>query len=117
MTSCCFGERPNACNIDRYVTAARKEKRLIASFAVRLTSPLGRFCRKSLQTPGDIFPARRGNKLRSLIDVASGMLPKSPVSLSQGDELPHTFTLRLINLRSTVQKDFCNKIPNTFYLF
>jgi hypothetical protein len=46
----------------------------------------------SLKTPGDKFPARRPNKPRSLIDVASGSSPKSPVSLSPGDEVPHMFT-------------------------
>jgi hypothetical protein len=60
---------------------------------LRCTSPhLGRFCCKSLKTPGDKFPARRQNKPRSLIDVASGSLARSPVSLSPGDEVPHMFT-------------------------
>src|SRR3984893_12394929 len=53
---------------------------------------LSRFCCKSLKTPGDKFPARRQNKPRSLIDVASGSLARSPVSLSPGDEVPHMFT-------------------------
>jgi len=57
-----------------------------------LTAALGRLCCKSLKTPGDKFPARSRNKPRSLIDVASGSLPKSPVSLSPGDEVPHMFT-------------------------
>src|SRR4051794_10494254 len=52
----------------------------------------GRLCCKSLKTSGDKFPARSRNKPRSLIDVASGSLPKSPVSLSPGDEVPHMFT-------------------------
>src|SRR6476659_1719313 len=51
-----------------------------------------RLCCKSLKTPGDKFPVRSRNKPRSLIDVASGSLPKSPVSLSPGDEVPHMFT-------------------------
>jgi hypothetical protein len=55
-------------------------------------SAIGRLCCKSLKTPGDKFPARSRNKPRSLIDVASGLLPKSPVSLSPGDEVPHMFT-------------------------
>src|SRR6476619_7159348 len=49
-----------------------------------LRSGIGRLCCKSLKTPGDKFPARSRNKPRSLIDVASGSLPKSPVSLSPG---------------------------------
>src|SRR6266511_1597103 len=55
-------------------------------------SAFGRLCCKSLKTPAGKFPARRRNKPRSLIDVASGSLPKSPVSLSPGDEVPHMFT-------------------------
>src|SRR6476659_285115 len=51
-----------------------------------------RLCCKSLKTPGDKFPARSRNKPRSLIDVASGSLPKSPMRLSLGDEVPHMFT-------------------------
>ena len=75
----------------------------------------GRLCCKSLKTPGDKFPARSRNKPRSLIDVASGSLPKSPVSLSPGDEVPPTCLLESRvysskNLRSTVQKDFYNTI-------
>src|ERR1700730_9590287 len=42
--------------------------------------------------PGDKFPAGRRNKSRLLIDVASGSLPKSPVSLSPDDEVAHMFT-------------------------
>src|SRR3984893_4512606 len=53
---------------------------------------LSRFCCESLKTPGDKFPPRRQNKPRSLIDVASGSLARSPVSLSPGDEVPHMFT-------------------------
>src|SRR3954471_12269646 len=61
-------------------------------FAAVHESGSGRLCCKSLKTPGDKFPARSRNKPRSLIDVASGSLPKSPVSLSPGDEVPHMFT-------------------------
>src|SRR5438067_8512471 len=61
-------------------------------FAALHWSGIGRLCCKSLKTPGDKFTARRRNKPRSLIDVASGSLPKSPVSLSPGDEVPHMFT-------------------------
>src|SRR6266540_2325038 len=61
-------------------------------FAAVYESLAGRLCCKSLKTPGDKFPARRRNKPRSLINVVSGSLPKSPVSLSPGDEVPHMFT-------------------------
>ncbi len=57
-----------------------------------LWAAMCRLCCKSLKTPGDKFPARRQNKPRSLIDVASGRLPKSPVSLSPGDEVPHMYS-------------------------
>ena len=71
-------------------------------------SESGRLCCKSLKTPGDKFPARSRNKPRSLIDVASGSLPKSPVSLSPGDEVPRMFTrkprLQLEKFAITVQK-------------
>jgi hypothetical protein len=72
-------------------------------------------CCKSLKTPGDKFPARSRNKPRSLIDVASGSLGKSPVSLSPGDEVSPTCLLESRvcsskNLRSTGQKDFYNTI-------
>jgi hypothetical protein len=56
------------------------------------TSRSCRFCCKSQKAPGDKFPARRRNKPGSPIDVASGSLPKSPVGLSPGNEVPHMFT-------------------------
>jgi hypothetical protein len=40
----------------------------------------------------DKFLAGILNKPQSPIDVAAGSLPKSPVSLSLGDEVPHMFT-------------------------
>ena len=55
-------------------------------------SGCGRYCCKSPKLKSDNFPARRQSKSRSLIDVASISLPKSPVSLSLGDEVPHMFT-------------------------
>jgi hypothetical protein len=62
-------------------------------FAAVHESAPGRLCCKSLKTPGDKSPARRRNKPRSLIDVASGSLPKSPVSLSPGDGgPPHVYS-------------------------
>jgi hypothetical protein len=57
-----------------------------------VSAAMCRFCCKSLKAPGDKFPAKRRNKPGSLIDVASGSLPKAPVSLSLGDEIPHMFT-------------------------
>src|ERR1700687_368141 len=52
----------------------------------------GRYCCKRRKLTGDNFPARGRSKSRSLIDLASGSLPKSPVSFSLSDEVPHMFT-------------------------
>jgi hypothetical protein len=38
-----------------------------------------------------IFPAEKQNKPQLLFDMAAGSLRKSPVSSSQGDEVPHIF--------------------------
>jgi hypothetical protein len=51
-----------------------------------------RLCCKSRKLLGDKFPARRQTNRRSPIWVASITLPKSPVSSSSGDEVPHIFT-------------------------
>src|SRR4051794_12023923 len=52
----------------------------------------GGLCCKSPKLKSDNFPARRQSKSRSLIDMASISLPKSPVSLSLGDKVPDIFT-------------------------
>ena len=68
----------------------------------------GRLCCKSLKTPGDKFPARSRNE----------PLPKSPVSLSPGDEVPTCLLESRVysskNLRSTVQKTFTTQSPGEF---
>src|SRR3984893_13901030 len=51
-----------------------------------------RYCCKSPKLPGDNFPAIRRSDRRPPICVASITLPRSPVSLSSGDEVPHIFT-------------------------
>src|SRR5436190_9924482 len=72
---------------------------------------MGRLCCKSLKTPGDKFPARSRNKPPSLIDVASGSLPKSPVSLSPGDEVPpHVYS----KATSTARKICDQRCKKTF---
>jgi hypothetical protein len=53
-----------------------------------------RYCCKSPKTPGDQISAKRRNKRQSSIDVASNAPPKSPVSSSQNEVVPH------INVRS-----------------
>src|SRR6516162_9856695 len=57
-----------------------------------LTSAAGRYCCKSPKLPGDNFPAIRRSDRRPPICVVSITLPRSPVSLSSGDEVPHIFT-------------------------
>ena len=53
-----------------------------------------RLCCKSPKMLSDKFLAGILNKLQSPFDVAAGSLPKSPVSLSMGDEVPHIFIRR-----------------------
>src|SRR5262245_30430546 len=53
---------------------------------------LCRLCCKSPKLPGDKFPAVRRSDRRPPICVVSITLPRSPVSLSSGDEVPHIFT-------------------------
>src|SRR6516225_7173796 len=55
-------------------------------------SASGRYCCKSPKLPGDNFPAIRRSDRRPPICVVSITLPRSPVSLSSGDEVPHIFT-------------------------
>jgi hypothetical protein len=55
-------------------------------------SAFGRFCCKSPQLPGANFFAVKKSDRRSPIDVAPITLPRSPVSLSSGDEVHHIFT-------------------------
>jgi hypothetical protein len=55
-------------------------------------SAFDRYCCKSPKLTGDNFLARRRSESRLLIEMAPGLLPKSPVSLSPGDEVPHMFT-------------------------
>jgi hypothetical protein len=63
-----------------------------AFFAAVHMSPCGRFCCKSRKLPGDNFPAITRTNRRPPLCVASITLPRSPVSLSSGDEIPHIFT-------------------------
>jgi hypothetical protein len=51
-----------------------------------------RYCCKSPKLPGANFSAVKKSDPRPPIDVASITLPRSPVSLSSGDEVPHIFT-------------------------
>src|SRR5262249_35131753 len=55
-------------------------------------SALCRLCCKSPKLHGDKFPAVRRSDRRPPICVVSITLPRSPVSLSSGDEVPHIFT-------------------------
>src|SRR5512133_876208 len=55
-------------------------------------SAYDRYCCKSPKLPGDNFPALRRSDRRPPIYVVSITLPRPPVSLSSGDEVPHIFT-------------------------
>src|SRR5262245_63171216 len=57
-----------------------------------LTAALCRNFFKSPKLPGDNFPAVRRFDRRPPIYVVSITLPRSPVSLSSGDEVPDIFT-------------------------
>jgi hypothetical protein len=52
----------------------------------------GRYCCKSRKLQGHEFFAKTRNGRRSPIRMTSIALPKSPVSLTQGDEVPHILT-------------------------
>src|SRR6476660_6805188 len=51
-----------------------------------------RFCCKSPKLPGANFSAVKKSDRRPPFEVASITLPRSPASLSSGDEAPHIFT-------------------------
>src|SRR6516225_8405682 len=57
-----------------------------------VTAACDRFCCKSRKSPGDNFPAKGRHDRRPSIPVLSIALPRSPVSLRSGDEVPHIFT-------------------------
>src|SRR6267154_3102217 len=64
--------------------------------------------------PCDQFSAKRQNKRQSSIDVVSGPPPKSPVSSSQDDVVPHIIVrlshLQLGKFVSRPAKRVCNTI-------
>jgi hypothetical protein len=55
-------------------------------------SAVCRYCCKSPKLPGANFLAVKKSDRRPRIDVASITLPRSPASLSSGNEVPHIFT-------------------------
>src|SRR5580700_2044227 len=61
-------------------------------FAALHESGYGRYCCKSPKLPGANFLAVKNSDRRPPVDVASITLPRSPASLSSGDEVPHIFT-------------------------
>src|ERR1700738_4308956 len=56
------------------------------------TSGSCRYCCKSPKLPGADFLAVKKSDRRPPIDVAPITLPRSPASLSSGNEVPHIFT-------------------------
>jgi hypothetical protein len=73
------------------VCAGRRGDRM-RQFAALHMSACGRYCCKSPKLLGDNFLAIRRSDLRPPIFTVSITLPRSPVSLSSGDEVPHIFT-------------------------
>src|SRR5262245_4095889 len=61
-------------------------------FAAVHESAYGRYCCKSPKLPGAKFSRCKKSDRLPPICVASITLPRSPVSLSSGDEVPHIFT-------------------------
>jgi hypothetical protein len=51
-----------------------------------------RLCCKTRKLPGDTFPAKSRSDRRPSIGAVSIALPRSPVRLPSGDEVPHIFT-------------------------
>ena len=54
-----------------------------------LTAAFGRLCCKSRKLQGSKFFAKTQSGRQSLICITSFALAKSPMSLTQGDEVPH----------------------------
>src|ERR1700738_2274492 len=63
-----------------------------SSIAAVHESAIGRYCCKSPKLPAANFSAVKKSDQRPPVDVASITLPRSPASLSSGDEVPHIFT-------------------------
>src|ERR1700730_7163755 len=64
----------------------------VRTFAPQRFDAVCRYCCKSPKLPGANFLAVKKSDRRPPIDVASITLPRSPASLSSGDEVPHIFT-------------------------
>ena len=82
--------RPTVAKPHARVRPLHPKSGLMADVSIR--SALCRYCCKSPKLSGDNFPAVRRFDRRPPIYVVSITLPRSPVSLSSGDEVPHIFT-------------------------
>src|ERR1700694_516613 len=60
--------------------------------AQRFRQRICQYCCKSPKLPGANFLAVKKSDRRPPIDVAPITLPRSPASLSSGNEVPHIFT-------------------------
>src|SRR3984893_5982862 len=67
---------------------------LALSFVAVHESGPGRYCCKSPKLPAANFSAVKKSDRRPHVNGASITLPRSPASLSSGDEVPHIFTLK-----------------------
>jgi hypothetical protein len=81
-------------NVMKLIEHVREERREIVSDIVERKGrwAIGRYCCKSPKLPGANFSAVKKTDRRPPVDVASITLPRSPASLSSGDEVPHIFT-------------------------
>src|ERR1700738_4453439 len=64
----------------------------VRTFAPQRLDAACRYCCKSPKCPGANFLAVKKSDRRPPIDVAPITLPRSPASLSSGNEVPHIFT-------------------------
>src|ERR1700686_3151885 len=75
--------------VDKFIAPASRKNGL---FAAVHESGFGRYCCKSPKLPGANFLAVKKSDRRTPIDVASITLPRSPSSISSGNEVPHLST-------------------------
>src|SRR6516164_3063617 len=84
---------------------------MIGHLAAPHESAAGRYCCKSRKSSGDNFPAKGRRDRRPSISVLSIALPRSPVSLPSGDEVPpHLYT----EVASTAQRIFDQRCKKAF---
>src|SRR5271165_4563219 len=101
-----MGQNPNATRVPLRLFPPAADMR-----SIRLMCEMCRYCCKSRKLRGDKFPAGRQSKPQSPVCVASIMLPRSPVSLSRGDEVSHIFYTKVA---CTAKRNFDHECKKTF---